>query len=112
MPILGKKNYDILKFIAQILLPALGTLYFALANTWGLPSADEVVATVVAVDTFLGVLLQLSSTAYNNSTAKFDGVLSVGQSPEGPQAVGLALKKDLEDLGDRKTITIQVQHED
>lgn len=64
MKITGK-TYDVLKFIAQVGLPAFGTLYFTLAGLWGLPSAEEVVATIVAVDTFLGVLLQISSSNFN-----------------------------------------------
>ncbi len=62
---LSNTAYDILKWIAQILLPALGTLYFALSKIWGLPFATEVVGTVTAIDTFLGALLGLSSAAYN-----------------------------------------------
>lgn len=61
------KVYDILKWIAQILLPALGTLYFALSKIWGLPLATEVVGTIAAVDTFLGALLGLSSMKYNKT---------------------------------------------
>lgn len=61
---ISNKTYDILKWIAQILLPALGTLYFALATIWGLPAADKVVGTVTALDTFLGILLGLSTAQY------------------------------------------------
>ena len=61
---LSNKTYDILKWIAQILLPACGTLYFALSKIWGLPLATEVVGTVAAVDTFLGALLGISSMNY------------------------------------------------
>lgn len=59
------KVYDILKYIAQIILPALGTLYFALAGIWHFPYGEEVVGTITAVDTFLGVVLGLSSAKYN-----------------------------------------------
>ncbi len=62
---LSNKTYDILKWIAMYLLPAAGTLYFALAGIWGLPYGEQVVGTISAVDTFLGVLLGLSSNAYN-----------------------------------------------
>ena len=62
---MSNKTYDILKMIAQIILPALGTLYFALADTWGLPYGDKVVGTITAVDAFLGALLKLSSDRYN-----------------------------------------------
>ena len=64
---LSNKMYDILKWIAQILLPACGTLYFALSKIWGLPLATEVVGTVAAVDTFLGALLGISSMNYKKT---------------------------------------------
>ena len=54
---LSNKMYDILKWVAQYLLPALGTLYFALAGIWGFPYGEEVVGTITAIDAFLGVLL-------------------------------------------------------
>lgn len=64
---MNDKLYDVLKWIAMILLPALGTLYFALAGIWGFPYAEQVVGTVTAVDTFLGVLLGISTSQYNKS---------------------------------------------
>ena len=63
---LTNKAYDILKWIAQILLPALATLYFAIASVWGLPYGEQVVGTISAVDVFLGALLGISTAAYNN----------------------------------------------
>lgn len=57
--------YDILKFVAQIFLPALGTFYFALAEIWGFPYGAEVVGTITAVDAFLGALLGISTMKYN-----------------------------------------------
>lgn len=61
---LSNQTYDILKWIAQILLPASGTLYFALSQIWNLPLGEEVVGTITAVDAFLGALLGLSSKKY------------------------------------------------
>ena len=61
---LSNKVYDALKWIALYLLPALGTLYFALSGIWGLPYGEQVVGTITAADTFLGVLLGISSAAY------------------------------------------------
>ena len=61
---LSNKAYDILKWIAMYLLPALGTLYFALSGIWGVPYGEEVVGTVTAVDTFLGVVLGISNAKY------------------------------------------------
>ena len=60
----SKNTYDFLKWVAQFLLPAAGTLYFALASIWNLPYGEQGVGTITAVDTFLGVLLGISSNAY------------------------------------------------
>lgn len=57
--------YDVLKFIAQIVLPALATLWAALGKIWGWPLVTEITATICAVDTFLGALLGISSYNYN-----------------------------------------------
>lgn len=62
---LSNKAYDTLKWIAQVLLPAMGTLYFALAGIWGFPYGEAIVGTITAVDTFLGVLLGISTHQYH-----------------------------------------------
>lgn len=62
---MNNRTYDILKYIAQIVLPALGTLYFALAQIWGLHYGEAVVGTITAVDAFLGALLRISTNSYN-----------------------------------------------
>ena len=67
---MSDKTYDILKWIAQHLLPAIGTLYFALAGIWGFPYGEQVVGTVTAVDTFLGVILGISTAQYNKSNTE------------------------------------------
>ena len=64
---LSNKVYDVLKWIAMYLLPAAGTLYFALSGIWCLPYGEEVVGTITAVDTFLGVILGISSVTYNKA---------------------------------------------
>ncbi len=64
---MSNKVYDVLKFIAQILLPALATLYFALAKIWGFPYATEIVGTISAVDAFLGALLGISTMQYKKA---------------------------------------------
>ena len=64
---MSNKMYDILKYIAQIILPAIGTLYFALASIWGFPYAEQIVGTITAVDTFLGVILKISTDSYNKT---------------------------------------------
>lgn len=62
---LNNKTYDILKWIAQILLPAIGTLYFTLSKILGFPFATEVVGTISAIDVFLGAILGISTAEYN-----------------------------------------------
>ena len=59
------KTYDALKYIAQIILPAIGTLYFALASIWGLPYGEQIVGTITAIDAFLGAILGISTAQYN-----------------------------------------------
>ena len=61
------KVYKVLKWIAMYLLPALGTLYFTLAGIWGLPYGEQIVGTVTAVDTFLGILLGISTYQYTKN---------------------------------------------
>ena len=63
--ILNNKVYNVLKFIAQIVLPAIATLYITVANIWGLPYGEQISGTVMAIDTFLGALLMISTNAYN-----------------------------------------------
>lgn len=67
---MSNKLYDVLKFVAQIVLPALGTLYFALAGIWGWPYGEEIVGTITAVDAFLGAVLGISTAAYNKRKDK------------------------------------------
>lgn len=61
---LTNKQYDVLKWVAQIVLPAVGTLYFALSGIWGLPYGEQIVGTITAVDVALGTLLGISSSKY------------------------------------------------
>ena len=67
---MSNKVYDILKWVAMYLLPALGTLYFAIAGIWGFPYVEQIVGTITAVDTFLGVILGISKTQYNKRVDK------------------------------------------
>ena len=64
---MSDKTYDILKWIAQILLPALGTLYFAIASIWHLPYAEQIVGTITAIDAFLGAVLGISTKLWNEA---------------------------------------------
>lgn len=61
------KMYDSLKWVAQVLLPGIATLYFALSGIWGLPFGEQIVGTVTAIDTFLGIFLGVSTNQYNKN---------------------------------------------
>lgn len=67
---MSNRLYDCLKYIAQIALPAIGALYFALSQIWGLPYGEEVVGTITALDCFLGALLGISTAIYNKGADK------------------------------------------
>jgi hypothetical protein len=58
------KVYDTLKWIALVVLPAIATLYFALAGIWGFPYGEQIVGTITAIDAFLGALLGISNVMY------------------------------------------------
>ena len=66
------KTYDILKYVAQILIPAIATLYFSVSQIWGLPYGEQIVGTLTAVDAFLGVCLGISSDNYHKSIGGSD----------------------------------------
>jgi hypothetical protein len=61
---MSNKTYDVLKWLAMVVIPALGTLYFALAGIWGLPYGEQIVGTLTAIDAFLGMTIGISSAQY------------------------------------------------
>lgn len=67
---MSNEMYDVLKYIAQIVLPAIATLYFAVAQIWGLPYDEQIVGTITAIDAFLGALLGISTAKYNKEEKK------------------------------------------
>lgn len=67
---MSNKVYDVLKWVAQLFLPAVGTLYFALASIWGFPYGEQILGTITAVDAFLGVILGISTAQYNKTKLK------------------------------------------
>lgn len=81
---ISDKLYDVLKWVAMYLLPALGTLYFALSGIWGLPYGEQIVGTFTAVDTFLAVILGLSKSGYEP-----DGIIHVDSSEEAKDVMKL-----------------------
>lgn len=101
----SNNTYDILKWIAQILLPSLGTLYFTLSSLWNLPFTNEVIGTITAVDTFLGFLLERSSAKYQG-----DGVMLVDKSDDDVDVYRMELNGPVESLGDKNSVTFKVKN--
>ena len=66
---MSNKTYDILVWIAQIVLPAIGTLYAALSGIWGFPYGEQIVGTITAIDVFLGAILKISNEKYKKENA-------------------------------------------
>lgn len=108
-PRLSNKFYDQLKFIALILLPALGAAYFSLSQIWGLPKPGEVVGTITVIDTFLGVVLKLNSNTYKNSDAQYDGVMAVIPKEDGGLKYDLRLNGSAEELKDQRAVSFKVE---
>uniref|UniRef100_A0AAU7GWR5 Holin n=1 Tax=Streptomyces phage Scarif TaxID=3158858 RepID=A0AAU7GWR5_9CAUD len=101
-PLLSDTAYGVLKQTSALVLPAVGALYFALAQIWHLPNAEEVVGTIAAINTFAGVLLGLSTRSYNNSTVPFDGTIKL----DGSRMASIQLHHDTEAAVVNKQVAI------
>lgn len=97
-PLISDTLYDKLKFTAQVILPGLGALYFALAQIWGLPYGEEVVGTITAVDAFLGLFLIKATSRYEESDEWYDGYVPAESLPDelaGRRKVTMRVKRDM-----------------
>jgi hypothetical protein len=106
-PLLGDKTYNVLKHTAAVLLPAIGALYFALAQIWHLPKAEEVVGTVAALNTGIGALVGVSTLSYNKSDSKYVGAIEVSDDGQ-KKTYSLNLNTDPEALETMSTATFKV----
>lgn len=106
--ILSNKTYDILKWCATIVFPAIGTLYFALSGIWGLPYAQEVIGTITAIDTFLGVLIGVTTYNYNRSESYGDATLHIDKTAEDTDKYLFDIRTDLEELETRRTMAVKI----
>lgn len=100
---LPNKVYDVLKWVAQIVLPGIGALYFGLASIWGFPYAEQVVGSITVIDTFLGAILGISTMTYEG-----DGTLEIDTSDPVKDTYRLNVSTALETLPTKKTITLKV----
>lgn len=104
---LSNYSYDNLKFVALVLLPGLASAYFALAQIWHLPNAEQVVGTVTVLDTLLGILLRNSSTKYQDPTKVPDGNLVVGEDEDG-RSLAVAWGENFKGVEQKQTVTLNV----
>lgn len=105
---LSNTTYNQAKFLVQILLPAIGTLYFTLSEIWGLPAAAQVVGSITAIDAFLGLALGVSTKRYNESDARFDGDLVVEPGAE-KDVMRFELNDEPIDLGLKDEVSFKVR---
>lgn len=105
---LNDKTYDVLKWIAQIVLPATGTFYFAIASIWGLPYAEQVVGTITAVDTLLGALLGISASTYKKNG--LDGVLHIDTSAEDVDKYRFEMTTGFDEIEKKDELRIKVNN--
>jgi Putative phage holin Dp-1 len=103
------KLYDWLKWIAQVFLPALGTLYFSIDSAWGLGSGTQVVGTIMAVDLFLGVLLGISQINYGKQIENAGDLIVDKDGNMSFQIDGDTT--DVDALADKKEVRFTVKNE-
>ncbi len=108
---LSNSAYDKLKYVTQIGLPALGSLYFGLSTIWGFPAAEEVVGSIALVTTFLGVLLGISSKNYNAAEV-VGGQIKITPEANGKKRFSLEINGDPNDLRHNQKISFTVVNED
>lgn len=66
---LNNETYDVLKYIAITVVPALATLVGTVGVALGYQDVTGIVVTIItAVGTFIGALVGLSSVNYNKGT--------------------------------------------
>jgi hypothetical protein len=107
---MNNKTYDALKNLVQLWIPAAATLYLTLATIWGLPAAEAVVATSVAISTFLGVVLRISTKVYENSEGsnpKYDGLINI-EAKDGKVVYNLDLNRDPRDLDEMQQALFKI----
>lgn len=101
---LNDNIYNMLKWIAQIVLPAMGTLYFGLASIWGFPYGEQIVGTITVIDAFLGAILGISSVKYAG-----DGTLHIDTSAPDKDSYHLDFDTALDDIPKKKNVMLKVK---
>ena len=100
---LSNKAYDVLKWIAMWLLPALATLWLTLGKIWNFPYNTEVGATITAIDVFLAAILGISKKNYEG-----DGTIVVNTEDPEKDVYHLEYNGNIADIADKGTVTFKV----
>ena len=108
--VMNDKVYDVLNNIVKLALPALATFYAALSGLWNLPYSLEVVGTITALATLLGVFLVIARAAYTGQPVDYDGVLTVNDTDPEKDVMRLNIDRTLAELGDKDTVTLKVDN--
>ena len=110
---LSEKMYNVLKRLAMVWIPAVGTLYGALAATVGLPNPAAVIGVLTAVDAFLGVMLGVSTSMYNAKAAAaakdISGIITVTQTADGGRKFSFNFAKELPEIEQLAVAHFKVQ---
>ncbi len=107
--LMGDKTYNFVKKLTQIILPAFGTFYVTLGHIWGLPYGDQVAGTILALCTFLGICLGISSAQYTASGAGFQGHLTIQPNEEGiSQVKAVHFDGETKDLEEKTAVTFKI----
>lgn len=105
---LSNQMYNVLKYTVTTVLPALGTLYFAIAQIWGVPFGEQVVGTLTALALFGGTLLGLSTRAYNKAGGDTQGTIYIDTTDESKDVYNLELNDSPETLKDLSKVSFKV----
>lgn len=108
--LINNKTYDFLKKLVQIILPAFGTFYLTFGNVWDLPGTKQVSDTIIALCTFIGVLLSISARSYNKSDSKYDGSIEIINREDGSKLYSLNLNDAAEKIDEKKNVNFKVQN--
>ena len=111
-PLFSNRTYDALMRLVQYILPGFGTLYFTLAQIWGLQYGEEVVGTCSALAIFLGIVLGLSNKSYKASGVKYDGAMVVDFANPDKDVYTFEVSTPLFELGSKKELRLQVVNPD
>lgn len=107
-PALSDHQYNVLKWLVAIVLPAVGALYYGLSQIWGLPNSEEVVGTLAVIGTFGGVLLGLSTKQYNNS---YDGDMVLEDDGAGGVRPRLVMDTPVEEFPNKDQLQLKIKRE-